>query len=102
MVAGVFVAAADALRESDFILDGQERGFADLLEVELKIAALSVGNRSLWGSTVVFLEKRRWRVHGGSVEGGGRRLRGGGIGGGMGSAGGFVLRRHGRMIAGTV
>ena len=43
MVASGFVAAADALRESDFILDGQERGFTDFLEVELKIAALSVG-----------------------------------------------------------
>jgi hypothetical protein len=102
VIARGFVSAADPLRESDFILDGQERGFADFLEIELKIAALSVGNRGFGSGAVVFLEKRRWGVHGSSVEGGSRRLRGGGICGGMRSAGGFFLRRHGRMIEGKI
>jgi len=100
VVAGGLVAAADSLRESDFILYSKEWGFANFLEVELERTPLSVGNRGLRGGAVVFLEKRRRGVHGGSMEGGRRRLRGDGIGGGMRSAGDFFLRRHGRMIEG--
>jgi len=43
VVAGGLVAAADALRQLDFLLDRQEGGLADLLEVKLEVAALAVG-----------------------------------------------------------
>ena len=42
VVTGGFVTAANAFRQLDFLLDGEEGGFADFLEVELEIAALAM------------------------------------------------------------
>ena len=43
VVAGGLVAAADALGEGDLLLDRQKGSLADLLEVELEVAALRAG-----------------------------------------------------------
>jgi hypothetical protein len=42
VIAGGFVALADAARQTDFFLDGEKWGFPDFLEIELEVAPLAV------------------------------------------------------------
>ena len=74
MIAGGLVAATDAAREGDFLGDGEEGGLADLLEVQLQIAALAVRDGRLGGGTVGLFQKGRGRVLQFDAESGGRLI----------------------------
>ena len=58
VIASLLVAAADALRERDLLVDGQKRRLADLLEIKLEVAAVAMGH-GFRGRALLFLQKRR-------------------------------------------
>ena len=98
MVAGGLVTAADAFRQADLVVDGQEGGLADFLKVELKIATLAVWDRGFGCGAVGLFEEGRRRVHGRSGESGGRGLGGGAVVCNGGAAKRVGVGRHDRNL----
>ena len=70
MIPGRLVAAADALGQLDLLLNGQEGGLADFLQVKLEVAAFAVRDRGLGGNGFGTLKKGRRRIGQFNPEGG--------------------------------